>query len=251
MKPHITVHTVADAQTLPYATKMKEVAKDLALKQQFIDFRFYEKPSARTSSWGHGDGLRLVFSMLPHDGRINVIADSDTCVLSTGWDLMVRNVLIVRKVHCFGPAYADIGEFGAGDGPVQTYKGTPNLTWVALHPDVDWTSFDPQREDDTMEISTPEMSQTFGLPVGHTLLRDVGWQLPMFLRDRGLTSLALDRERKVLKDLPDYNEEWSFENVPFLAHQRGSSKHPFMSEPHSGPFYRRIDDHVGHMKARR
>jgi hypothetical protein len=237
LKP-IYVHVVLDKGTLPYAQRMLRVAREQASDPGFTACTW--QAGSRGSSWGHGEGLQQAFtSVATKPPGIHVIADSDTVLLKRNWDVDIRKQL--EDVHCFGAAYDRIGSFSAGDGPSQTYKTCPNLTWLAFDSaSAPWHLFDPQRAETELELS-PTLEQLYGLRPGDRLLRDVGWQLPMFLYVHQLKSRCLDRKREVLRSLPEYHEEWHLGTDPFLAHQRGSSKHPFMSDPHSRPFYMACD----------
>lgn len=234
----IYVHTVIDKNTSPYAERMTRIARELAKNPNDVIFSHWTA-GPQGSSWGHGEGLQRAFSSVSTRPGIHVIADSDTVLLKRGWDDDVRKQL--QDVHCFGVAYDAIGSFSAGPGPVQTYKSAPNLTWLAFDSaSAAWQLFEPQRADGNLELS-PVLQRLYGLRPGDQLLRDVGWQLPMFLFIHQLKSRNLDRKREVLQGLSEYHEEFHLNGEPFVAHQRGSSKHQFMSEPHSRPFYLACD----------
>jgi hypothetical protein len=54
----------------------------------------------------------------------------------------------------------------------------------------------------------------------------------------------------VLKGLSDYHEEYHIERgVPFVAHQRGSMRHVYRSDPMSVAFYAAIDRHIASKKS--
>lgn len=232
----INVRCVFDEQTKSYAEFAGKTAKKLAAHPELLTFTQHTPTDKRRGSWGHGQGLVEALSYCGNVEDINVMADSDTVLLRRGWDDVVREVL--RTHHCFGTTFMNMGGFGTVNTSKYTYKNTPTFTWIALGPRLPWNELDPRREPTDMLIQDEEQAKLYGLTMGQTLLRDVGWRLPKFLQDHKLSAAGLKRGRVVLKGLSEYNEEFHLmPGDPFVAHQRGSNKHKFRSEPHSKAFY--------------
>lgn len=234
----ITIHCVSSPQTAEYANRMFYIAQKLALHPQLLTMRTHES-GRQGSSRGHAEGLIDVFKSIDDEG-IHVIADSDTVLLRRGWDDDTRRMLAPRLLgegwDFFGTAYDLKGSFSAGSGPVQAYKQCPTFTWLALDGDATrWQAFDPRPTEGTLPIRDALTAHIYGLDIGDELLRDVGWRLPEYMAMRKWATL--ERGRAVLAGLSEYNEEFHLDGKPFVAHQRGSSKHRFMSDPHSRPFY--------------
>jgi hypothetical protein len=251
-KTPITIHCVIEPKTQPYADRMQANALLLADEPSLLSFRYY--PSGpRGSSWGHGEGLALAMQATKDAvGDIHVIADADTQQLAKGWDSWLRLMLLhgdederdecpLPTAHVIGVTYEDRGGFSSGRTNVQTYKKLPNMTWFAFRGDTaPWWEFDPQRSETTLPI-TQENAYVYCLQPYDELLRDVGWRLPSFCVEHDLIARGLERERKAMQGLREYHEEWWLSNVMGIAHQRGSSKHAFMSETMSKPFYDAVD----------
>lgn len=235
----IDVRCVFDARTEGYARHMWAAAQRLANHPDMLAFHQHAPPPDRTSSWAHGEGLRGAMACCDGNDAINLVADSDTVVLKRGWDDDVRRVLV--NFHCFGTTFMPVGGFGAGNEPTQMYKGKPTFTWVALRPGTRWSGCDPQREHTTLKVDTQALAELYGIPRGWELLRDVGWRLPGFLNDNGLTGFGMGRCRKALTGLSDYHEEFELMGQPFVAHQRGSCRIPYMTDPRSREFYEACD----------
>lgn len=198
-------------------------------------------------SMGHGACVEHALS-LTDDGDIHIIVDSDTVVLAKGWDDYVRHELIDNGTGTFGATYEDIGGFTSGVGDVQTYKGVPNVVWMALSPLHRWQDLRalPAKESN-LKITDEGMSKIYGLPTGNHVLRDVAWQIPEYLASRSISYIGWKQLKPsndasvVLKGLSDYHEEYHVGDVPFVVHHRGSMKYAYRSDSISVDFYRAVD----------
>lgn len=184
------------------------------------------------------------------DGKIHVIADSDTVVVAKGWDDCLRHKLLNEGNAIVGTTYEDIGGFSSGTNTVQTYKKIPALTWCALSPMHDWHDLEVMpNKAHQVEITTPELAGIYNLPTGYSVFGEVGWQLPMYLHEHGLKyegwrQLKPSGEAIVLKGLSDYHEEFHVGNVPFITHHRGSLRHLYREDPISCKFYNAVDAYL-------
>jgi len=198
-------------------------------------------------SFGHGLALEQMLS-LTDDGDTHVIMDSDTVLLMKNWDDYIKTTL--SNVDCVGTRYEDMGGFSSGSGTLQTYKSVPNFIWIALSPKHNWSNLKAAHQKHVpINVTSDEMSNVYGLPVGYKVMCDVGWQLPEYLHNNGLTYEGLrqikpsSEECVVLSGLSDYHEEYHVDGKPFLVHQRGSSKHAFR-QGISKEFYDAVDRYL-------
>jgi hypothetical protein len=99
-------------------------------------------------------------------------------------------------------------------------------------------------------IDTPELSDIYGLPLGFELVRDTGWQIPMFIKENKLSYQVLDlvkpteNRSRVLSNLNPYHDEFHLNDEPFLVHQRGSMTHLFRRDKLSKDFYDSVDKYL-------
>ena len=199
---------------------------------------------------GHAAGLNAAFSRTGTSDVINIIADSDTVMLKRGWDVFVAEKL--RNFGVIGTCYEDIGGFSSGSTNVQTYKELPNLTWLALAPRYDFSEFDcDPGKHRNIQIDSAALASLYNLPVGYELVRDVGWKLPQYLQDNGISCRAFKQVKptseavKAVKSGNDYNEEYQWDGEPILAHQRGSHRHAFRTSEVSSAFYQACEAYLG------
>ena len=236
----IVVHSVYDRQTRPYMDRcwqlMSERASDDALA-----FRAYEITSHGSS--GHAHGLQQALQSANPDD-LNVFCDSDVAVIKKGWDQVLRDAAR-DGLHVVGAPYEDVGGLCSGSGPVQTYKKYPSFVFLAAMPGTPIKKLNPMpNKGQTLAISNQKLSQRYNLPMYSQLLCDVGWQLPQFLEDWSLSSFVFENTR--LRDWAgckacDKSQElYLLNGEPFLAHQRSSSKIPYM-EAQSRTFYSAVD----------
>ena len=190
-------------------------------------------------------------SMQKEPEAIHVVCDSDTVVVMADWDIALKQML--ETYDCVGTAYQRIGTKQTGFSRYQTYKGKPNVEWMALKPGKPWHLYEPARCNPTQPLmtNTPELQDLYGLPADYRVLQDACWNLPIFLRDNGLTSLAFEniddpKCRKALAAFPTSYEEWHLpDGTPFVLHQGRSRKNPFRGVPFSSDFYNRCDELIG------
>lgn len=203
-------------------------------------------------SSGHAAGIKSAFKATGGEG-IDIIADTDSVILVADWDLKLEKILTEYAV--IGTSYEKKGGVSSGDGNIQTYKTAPNLTWMAFSARYPFSELDPSHKLwNHLPIKTKEQAKLYGVDVGSYLLRDIGWKMPQFLKDKNAKACMLENvypesgKCKVLKTSNHYNEEFQLNGMPFIAHQRGSRKHPFKSEPLSAPFYKAVEDYLKNLK---
>jgi hypothetical protein len=251
----IIIHTGVNARTLDYASFMAAVAIGLADQPKRVTYKFHTIPDVAKGSSGHSDWLKPALAecdpTLYDKPVVHVIADADTVLLQPGWDDVLHKLFLDEDVSCFGASYEQVGGKTSGDGPIQTYKDRPNLTWLALNPFMGWSDFDPSpNKQSNLAVDTWHQSMVYGLPVGTFVLRDVGWQLPGYLHGKGLlrAARAMRHEKAdpevVPSNIIDYSEEFHWNGVPFLAHQRGSGNREFMKDALSKQFYDACSNHI-------
>ncbi len=211
----------------------------------------HELPFGRGSS-GHAQAIEMALSnLLP--GEINVIADTDVVMLMEDWD--DRIVAAMTEGPCYGiigTRLEDIGGFSSGETKYQQYKKKPTTTWMALSPEYDFSKLQV-RPDKTNEIpvTTFELSEIYNLPIGHVVVKDTGWQIPSYLHENEIPYFALDIVKPTdvdccaLNGTSPYHDEFQWDGVPFLAHQRGSMTHRFRIDPLSVDFYDACDHYLG------
>jgi len=270
--PTIHIHSCSDKRTTEYVKFMWSVMREFANHSEALKLsvqcdchataeRLSTLPNVR-SYFGQSDvlgGGRNVGGSIQHgllleraltlvdDGDIHIIADSDTSILAKGWDDYIRLQLLDVGVGVVGPTFEEIGGFSSGYDKVQMFKKIPYTAWFAMSPMHNWHDLkvmsDKQR---TILIENEDMANVYNLPVGHSLLLDVGWQIPQYLHDHkisyvGWPQLKGSKTATVIKGLNDYHEEYHVDNdVPFLVHQRGSRNHPFRLAD-SAIFYEAVD----------
>jgi hypothetical protein len=99
-----------------------------------------------------------------------------------------------------------------------------------------------------LKIDNQYLSDIFGLPIGFSLLKDVGWELPFFLHDNQIPFKIFehikptDSKSIVLKGAYPYHDEFHLNGIPFLVHQRGSMKHVYRLDSISRDFYCKIGE---------
>jgi len=280
--PVIHVHSQSDKATVGYVTFMWESMRALAthpdslrlslhcigptaterLKELPGKVKSYYVPNAEvdkgmSGSTAHGACIEHALSMTD-DGDIHILVDSDTVVLAKGWDDYIRCELLDKKIGTVGTTYEDVGGFTSGGGNVQTYKGIPNVVWMALSPLHRWRDLRAMpRKGDDIHITTEGMAKIYGLPVGYHVLRDVAWQIPEYLSQRAITyvgwkQLKPTKDATVLKGLSDYHEEYqvTVDNIPFVVHHRGSMRHAYRGDRISQNFYAAVDKYLAQERER-
>jgi len=268
--PIIHVHTQSDKSTVEYARFMWETMRKLATHpgslrlslhgigptacerlKDMPDCTAYYVPNAdrdkgMSGSTAHGACIEHAL-LMTDDGDIHIIVDSDTVVMAKGWDDYVRTQLLDAKVGTVGTTYEDVGGFTSGGGNVQTYKGVPNVVWMALSPLHKWRDLRAMpAKDSDIHVINEGQAKVYGLPVGYHVLRDVGWQIPEYLNSRGITyvgwkQLKPTKDAVILKGLSDYHEEYHVGEAPFIVHHRGSMRHAYRGDRISQNFYDAVD----------
>lgn len=203
-------------------------------------------------STGHAKSVDAAIANLVA-GEINVISDTDIAIVKQDWDRIVTKLLLGEDgVGIIGVPYEGLDGFSSGSEKHQTYKNQPTTTWMAVSPQHDFSGLSVMPDkDNVIEITTEELSAIYQLPVGFTVLKDVGWQIPGFLHDHEIPYLTLDiikpasAAAKVLKGCSPYHDEFQLAGEPFIVHQRGSMKHRFRIDPLSAGFYDACDAYLG------
>ena len=233
---HIPYNNATEAYTRYYIEAMRRMAAsplELELQLHIVP---YKSPCADS----HSKAIREAFAAIEQKpDAVHVVCDSDTVVVMPKWDEVVKGIL--TQVDCFGTAYQDVGTKQTGYGKKQTYKGKPNVEWLALAPGKPWHLFEPAKTGgEDVLVQTRDDSDLYGLNVGFQVLADTCWNLPMFLRDQQLTS-------RVMPNVPNNSpyEEWQLDGVPFVIHQGKSRKNPFRATPYSRDFYTIADRATG------
>lgn len=268
----INIHTTVSMNSLPYLMYMRENMRSLASGKRDLLFHAHcidagahsvlqklEDETAFSSviaAYGtSGSGAHAVAAMSAlrktreTAGIVDIIADSDTVVLDPDWDETV--VSFLSRYGVIGTTAEQIGGFSSGNDKRQLCKGVPNIAWFAMSKRFDFSELDltPQKHV-PIPITSEELSKLYGLPIGYEVLCDVGWQIPRFLADRNIPHLGFHhakptKDAKAITSGNDYHEEYQLpDGTPFVAHQRGSMKHPFRGNAISSGFYDAVDAYV-------
>jgi len=200
----------------------------------------------------HGHSIAIDAALAAFDSNhINIISDTDVAVVVERWDEKVESVLREHKIDIFGTQLEKVGGFSSGISKFQQYKAKPSTTWLAFRQGVEVNGLTtcPNKES-TLAINTPELSDIYGLPLGFELVRDTGWQIPMFIAKNRLSYQVLDLVKptedrsRVLSNLSPYHDEFHLSDEPFLVHQRGSMTHLFQRDKLSKDFYGAVDKYL-------
>ena len=273
---NITIHIVISNKSFSYLRFILRNYRELCSKSSNLNFKIYcldrivyarisENKmkvkkflvnNAHKGSIGHSMGLSLAIKNFTAE-EINIISDADISIIANNWDTLLQDFLnnsalqIEKPVGVMGVTYENIDGFSSGNNRIQTYKNAPTLTWCLFMPSNDFRKLDVSAEKSSLlAIDTVQLSSIFGLPQGYSLLKDVGWQMPLFLHEHSIPYLIFDHIKpsnpnsKVLIGAGDYHDEFHFNNLPFLVHQRGSMKHAFRLSKFSIDFYNRIDKYL-------
>ena len=209
----------------------------------------YKVPKA-TGTAGHCNAIKEALQnfSIGQEQDINIIADSDTVMLALGWDEIVVDIL--DNVGVLGSSFEKIGGKCSGSGTIQMYKDQPTFTWFAASKKYDFSKLETvAHKHSHLSISDDELSQLYKLPIGFSLLRDTGWQIPAYLRDNEIPYSVLDQVKhntgaRVLKTGHDYHEEYQLKGYPLVGHQRGSLSKAFRQDTLSKSFYNVVDAHI-------
>lgn len=275
----IVVHMVVSINSFSYSRnldlnyiKLSALPENISFKFYCLDkwvYKLYSKKNnsnnvflvdAKTQkgSFGHALRLKKCLDNLEKNA-INIISDVDICIVKENWDESLKQILLepvslswqTKNIGVLGTTYEDISGFSTGSSDIQTYKNRPTLTWCALSPNYDFKSLNvmPDKSNKTI-IESNHLSDVYGLPIGFTLLKDVGWQLPLFLHESGIPYKVFDHVKPtddrsmVLKGAYPYHDEFHLNGIPFLVHQRGSMKHVYRLDKISPDFYSRVSNYL-------
>ena len=268
---NINIHATVSVNSLGYYAYMRANYRALTSADNVIRFFAYclDRKSARQlqtdsshtalplafgrGSGGHAQAIEAALQNLV-PGNINIIADTDVVLLAKDWDQRIVDAMMMgeRRLGVIGTRLEDIGGFSSGDTKFQQYKKKPTTTWMALSPHHDFCDLRvmPDKKN-VIEVVSQELSNLYNLPVGFFVVKDTGWQIPSYLHDHNIPYLALDivkptsEQAKALKGANPYHDEFQWDGLPFLAHQRGSMTHRFRIDPLSIDFYEACDRYLG------
>ena len=277
----IDVHTVVNRNSIPYYFYMIDNMKLLCSEETKLNFYCYcmndvgdiddfEKRGIHSiykishgthgGSRAHAFGLNLALEKM-NTNNINIFSDSDTAMVYPKWDLKLIE-LFSGGIDIIGTSYRSMEDHSSHEqaSKQQCYKKGPNTTWLAINAGcnlngLDLTPFTPTR---IIPIRDEESSKVFNLPIGYDLLTDVGWRIPLHIMDNNLNysylkninpthkkSKVLKYDTEVVDAVRHYNEEYHLlEGIPFVMHQRGSSKHEFRNNIHSTLFYNKLEMYI-------
>src|SRR5579885_624450 len=267
----INIHATVSANSLGYYRYMQRNYRALASGENAVQFFVYclDRGSANKLKgaadieklfalpWGRGSGghaqaIETALSTMPK-GDLNIIADTDAVLLMREWDRrLVQEMVVQKRWGIVGTRLEDIGGFSTGETKYQQYKKKPSTTWMALSPDYDFSALQVRPDKKNfIEVKDQHTSEIYNLPVGYFVVKDTGWQIPSYLDERKIPYMAFDivkptaPEAKALRDTNPCHDEFQWDGVPFLAHQRGSMTHRFRIDPLSVDFYDACDRYLG------
>jgi hypothetical protein len=186
----------------------------------------------------HGVGVNAAVAAFSPDAH-NAIIDGDTVVLRLDWDTVLVDMLQLHDV-C-GISYRD----QKGDHPQFWYQRTPSLSWVAFRHGTDMSGFDAMPlKASNMVINTPQLVELYHVPLGSQLVRDTGWELPGFIKQKQLRSYGIPARRGVIFGYDTPFLEHALADRPFVAHMQRSLRHPFKKTPLSRSFYAACEAYI-------
>jgi hypothetical protein len=266
---NINIHATVSSNSLGYYRYMRANYSALTSTENNVKFFLYcldpqsarslERDPAHTvvplsfgrGSGGHASAIEAALRRLS-PGEINIVADTDVVLLSKDWDRRIVDAMMgQRRLGIIGTRLEDIGGFSSGNTKYQQYKKKPTTTWMALSPRYDFSKLKvlPDKNN-VIEVTTDELSRLYNLPIGYFVVKDTGWQIPSYLEEHNIPYLAFDivkptsSEAQALKGTSPYHDEFHWDGVAFLAHQRGSMTHRFRIDPLSCDFYDACDRYL-------
>lgn len=267
----INIHATVSSNSLGYYRYMRANYKALTSAANELRFFVYcldERSASRLRgdgsifhleplAFGRGSGghARAIEKAIENcvKEQINIIADTDVVIFEQGWDNRLVDVMIERKLYgIVGTRLEDIGGFSTGETQYQQYKKKPSTTWMALSPDYDFSGLQVRPDkDNVIEVKDQALAVLYNLPIGYFVVKDTGWQIPSFLDQHKIPYFALEivkptaANARALAGADPYHDEFHWDGVPFLAHQRGSMTHYFRIDPLSVDFYDACDRYLG------
>jgi len=125
-----------------------------------------------------------LFDAMPKSFRYVFSMDGDIAMTMPGWDNIFKNELENEFVvigHGYGPRWPG------------KYQGFPCLQCAFMEWEkIKHLKFDFRGSSDSQKIKTKEESSIFGLPVGSTINKDIGWRFPRTIRKGGFDGKNLD-----------------------------------------------------------
>jgi hypothetical protein len=203
-------------------------------------------------SYGHALAIDQALKTLTPNS-INIISDTDVAIVFQNWDCLLFD-LLNENAQCsvLGTQLEPIGGFSSGYGKFQQYKQKPTTTWLAISPRYDFKNLSVLPDKSTFNLITNKQdSLLYNLPIGYSLVKDTGWQIPEYLNDNKFPYEVLDivspksSNALVLKGISEYHDEFHYRGKPFLVHQRGSMTHKFRVDPLSKHFYNSVEEYLG------
>ena len=118
--------------------------------------------------------------------NLNIISDSDVVIVKRNWDKIIKNLILGDNHYgLIGVPYEGLNGFSTGTDNFQTYKNKPTTTWLAFSPYYKFSQLKllPEKEN-FLKIDSIDLSNLYELPIGYNLLKDVGWQIPLFIKEK-------------------------------------------------------------------
>ena len=267
----IVIHTAVSLNSLKYYEFLRHNYKNLSSGKYSITYKAYCLDTKSfhklkksefleeviycgdvKGSHGHALAINQALKTLTPNS-INIISDTDIAIVAQNWDCLLFD-LFNKNIKCsvLGTQLEPIGGFSSGHGKFQQYKQKPTTTWLAISSKYDFKNLSVLPDKSTFElILSKQDSLLYNLPIGYSLVKDTGWQIPKFLNDNKFPYEVLDivspksSNAVVLKGISEYHDEFHFKGKPFLVHQRGSMTHKFRVDPLSKHFYNSVEEFLG------
>jgi hypothetical protein len=228
------------------------------VKRNNVNSIFLVDFKTQKGSVGHALGLAKCLENL-EVGSINILSDVDVFIVRKNWDDVLKQQVLLqtptisnlKSIGILGTTYENFSGFSSGTSTTQNYKNKPTLTWCALSPDYDFKFMKVMPDKaNVLLIDDDNLSEIYELPIGFSLLKDVGWQLPLYLHENSIPYKVFehikptDDKSIVLRDAYPYHDEFHLNGSPFLVHQRGSMKHVYRLDKISRNFYSKVDNYL-------
>lgn len=265
----IVIHTTVSSNSLKYYEFVRENYLNLSSgkypifhKAYCLDTKSFHKLKNNKSiheviycgevkgSYGHALAINEALKTLTPNA-INIISDTDIAIVFPNWDCLLID-LLDTEYSVLGTQLEPIGGFSSGNSKFQQYKQKPTTTWLALSPKYDFKKLSVLPDKSTFKLITNEKeSSRYNLPIGYSLVKDTGWQIPEYLEENNFPYEVLDivspksPNAIVLKGISEYHDEFHYKGKPFLVHQRGSMTHKYRVDPLSKHFYKAVEQYLG------
>jgi hypothetical protein len=205
--------SVTDARIILCINNYKEF--DLEVIKQWQGEIEYHYLNTDTVPGSEGHGLALNFLLSKMTAKHGMFVDCDIGFLAKGWDSWMLQQLDQGKIEVVGTEYTNSSK----------YRGFPNTIVCAFHTEFLQSSgidFRPLLEPRTSEyiVQTDAEAHAWGTPIGHRILLDCGYQLPLKVRNAGCDGKPI---KFVGTGVLGCGQEHHVDGKPFLTHLKGSS----------------------------